>query len=134
MNYLLGKYEPTLLPNFQLALPAKIRRSLRGGTLILGAGFDACLFGFDLPSWEKIIQPGLAKEIFTVEGRAIRRQIFSNAEEVKTDGQGRLGIPESLRKYAGIEIGDELVVIGAGDHFEIWKKEKWQETITYQSF
>ncbi len=125
MNYFLGTYEPTLLPNFQLALPAKIRKGIHGNTLVLGAGFDTCISGFDLSSWEKIVEPALAKEIFTPDGRKLRRQIFGSAEEVKTDAQGRLAIPQHLRSYAGIEIGDELIVIGAGDHFEIWNKEKY---------
>lgn len=125
MNYFLGTYEPTLLPNFQLAVPSKIRRSIRGNTLILGAGFDACIFGYDPSAFEKIVQPGLDKEIFTSEGRKLRRELFASAEEVKTDAQGRLAIPQHLRAFAGIEIGDELIVLGAGDHFEIWKKEEY---------
>ncbi len=129
MNYLLGTYEPTLLPNFQLALPVKIRKALRGDSIILSTGFDTCIFGFSPDSWEKIVQPGLDKEIYTSEGRAIRRQMFGAAEEVKADTQGRVGLPQHLRSYAGIEIGDELVVIGAGDHFEIWKKQEYERSI-----
>lgn len=125
MNYFLGTYEPTLLPNFQLALPAKIRRSVRGDTVVLSAGFDTCIFGFDPVSWEKVVQPTLDKEISTGEGRSLRRQLFAQAEEVKTDGQGRLSLPQALREFAGIGIGDELIVLGAGDHFEIWTKEKY---------
>lgn len=125
MNYFLGTYEPTLLPNFQLAIPSKIRRAIAGNTLILGAGFDACIFGYDVSAFEKIVQPGLNKEISTSEGRDVRRKLFSSAEEVKTDSQGRLALPQHLRDYAGIGIGDELIVLGAGDHFEIWKKEEY---------
>ena len=29
-----------------------------------------------------------------------------------------------MAKYAGVK--NKLVLIGAGDHFEIWAKEKWE--------
>lgn len=125
MNLFLGTYEPTLLPNFQLALPAKIRKAIGGNTAVLSAGFDTCIFGFDLGGFEKAVSHGLEKEISTVEGRELRRKLFSVAEEVKMDSQGRLALPEKLRNFAKIDIGDELIVLGAGDHFEIWNKERY---------
>ena len=32
-------------------------------------------------------------------------------------------MPAQLKEYAGI--AKEVVIIGAGDHFEIWDKVKW---------
>ena len=126
MNFYLGTYEHSLLPNYQLAIPKKIRSVIKGSTVILSSGFDKCIFGFDTESFSKISQPGLAKEIFTDEGRTIRRDLFGTAEELKMDVQGRLSLPANLRTLAGIEIGAELYIVGAGDHFEIWSKENWE--------
>ena len=51
------------------------------------------------------------------------QQVFSQAEEVDCDKQGRFVVPTYLRDYAGIT--EEIVIIGAGDHFEIWDKDEW---------
>ncbi len=127
MNFYLGTYEPTLLPNYQLAVPKKIRSIIKGPAVILSSGFDKCIFGFDPNSFSKISAPSLAREISSVDGREIRRDLFGTAEEVKMDSQGRLSLPAHLRSYAGIGVGLELVVIGAGDHFEIWSRSEWEK-------
>lgn len=127
MKYFLGTYEPKLLPNGQIALPAKIRRVLSGDEFIFSMGFDKCVFGFSVDGWDKIVQPGLDKPVYESEGRNLRRQIFSTAEEVNLDTQGRCSVPQVLRDYAGLD--EEIVVIGAGDHFEIWDKGEWKKVL-----
>ena len=57
-------------------------------------------------------------------GRRHRRFFFANAYPVPKDGQGRLLIPQKLIDYAGLK--KDVVVIGAGDWFEIWDKAKWE--------
>ncbi len=124
-KYFLGTYEPKLLAGGQLALPAKIRRVLNDDNLILSTGFDKCIFGFSPEGWEKIIQAGFDRPVFTADGRIIRRQIFSAAEEVEMDPQGRFSVPANLREFA--DLSQDIVVIGAGDHFEIWNKANWTQ-------
>jgi MraZ protein len=41
------------------------------------------------------------------------------------DGQGRISLPAPLRDYA--DIGDEVVVAGANNYFELWNKNSWEE-------
>jgi len=123
MKYFLGTYEPTLLTGGQVALPKKIRQVIDGNQIILSVGFDRCVSGFSLDGWEMIVQEGISKPSYTQEGRQLRRQIFGSAEEVKMDSQGRFVVPISLRDYAGLT--SEIIVIGAGDHFEIWDKSEW---------
>jgi MraZ protein len=57
------------------------------------------------------------------QSRNIIRFIYSNAVEVQPDSQGRVVIPNDLKNYAGIE--KDAVINGAGDHAEIWSKERW---------
>jgi len=124
MKYFLGTHEVSLLSGGQMALPAKIRKVLDDESLILSTGFDKCLFGFSPDAWEKIVQSGLDQPVFTADGRQIRRQLFSAADIIQFDSQGRITVPVSLRDYA--QLKGETVVIGAGDHFEIWNKGKWE--------
>jgi len=43
------------------------------------------------------------------------------------DSQGRFVISKRLLEHA--EIKEEVILIGAGDHFEVWKPQKWNELI-----
>lgn len=121
----LGTYEPNLIGENRLALPKKIRQELSGDRVVLTTGFEDCIFGFGEKAWEQTVIPELAKPISDQGGRAIRRQMFADAAIVELDGQGRFVLPEKLMEYAKIENG--ITVIGAGDHFEIWDSQKWQE-------
>ena len=50
------------------------------------------------------------------------------------DKQGRITIPQILRKYAGLE--RELAVIGLGNRVEIWDAHTWESYLneTEQGF
>ena len=122
---LLGTYEPTLIGKNRLALPAKLRKEISGDRLILAVGFEECVLGFEEKKWEEATATDLATPLSDKKGRDLRRKMFSQAEVVELDGQGRIVVPESL--VSGRELKGEIVVIGAGDHFEIWNKNKWEE-------
>ena len=48
--------------------------------------------------------------------------IFANAAELAFDGEGRIMLPETLAKHAGI---DEMAAfVGLGQTFQIWNPEK----------
>ncbi|MEK9146588.1 MAG: cell division/cell wall cluster transcriptional repressor MraZ [Patescibacteria group bacterium] len=119
----LGSWEPSFDKlNRRIALPKKIRDYLATSTIILSFGFERCIFGFDSPAWEKESQTQLARPLADRGARDIRRLFFSSAEPVALDNQGRFVIPVDLFNWAQIE---KPVVIGAGDHFEIWDETNW---------
>jgi len=121
----LGSYEPNLISKGRLALPKRIRSELMGGRVVLTIGLEKCLYGFAEKDWEKIVAPELTRPLFSdAEGRAVRRQVCMEAMVVELGSQGRLVMPETMVEYAGIE--KQAVVIGAGDHFEIWEKKEWK--------
>jgi MraZ protein len=51
--------------------------------------------------------------------------MFSGASETNIDSQGRIVIPGNLKDYAKID--KKAVVIGAGDHIEIWDFDTWED-------
>ncbi len=119
----------------RLALPAKIRKQTEGKEIILTRGFDGCVSGYGKKAWQKSANQQLEIPITEKRGRNIRRYLFSRATMVKYDQQGRTVIPQPLADYAQLE--SRVVVIGAGDHFEIWNQNKWQkylETIGEKAF
>lgn len=56
----------------------------------------------------------------------LRRLIYQNVFECELDSSGRLLIPDSLRKYAGIN--KDVTVIGVDDRLELW------DTATYDDY
>lgn len=122
---LLGTYLPTLIGRNRLALPKKLRKEIAGNQVVLSVGLEKCIFGFEEKKWEAVTAVDLSRPISDVEGRDLRRKLCMNAEMIDLDSQGRFVIPESMVEYAGIK--EKLIMIGAGDHFEIWDSENWKE-------
>ena len=119
----LGSYTPSFnLNSRRIALPKKIREYLATSEIILSYGFETCIFGFDTKAWEKESQKQLSTPLADRRSRDFRRLFFSTAKYIRLDDQGRFVIPGSLLDYAQIK---KPVIIGAGDHFEIWDQEIW---------
>ena len=122
----LGTYQPNLIGKGRIALPKKIRNAPAGEHLVLTLGFEKCIYGFGEKEWEEIVKPELNRPLFSDEaGRDLRRKMFAGALPVDLDSQGRFVIPEAMTEYAGIK--EKLVIIGAGDHFEVWDIERWEK-------
>ena len=55
---------------------------------------------------------------------------LAGAASVEVDKQGRILIPSVLREFA--DITKDAVLIGVGSRIEIWSKDRWEGTVTYQ--
>ena len=124
----LGEYRHNLTEKYRISLPKRIRIEIEGFDVVLTRGFEQCIAGFDKQRWQKIADEQLVIQFNEERGRELRRQLFSSAMIVELDGQGRVVLPEALLSWAGLKgkVGEELIVIGACDHFEIWQKDKWE--------
>jgi len=121
----LGTYQPNLVGKGRIALPKKIRNEISGERIVLTVGFEKCILGFSEKGWEETISPELSQPLFSdPKSRDLRRKMCAEAEVVNLDSQGRFVIPEKMLAYAGIK--NELTIIGAGDHFEIWETKNWE--------
>ena len=119
----LGSYTPSFdILSRRVALPKKIRAYLAKDEIVLSYGFEKCLFGFDYSSWQKEMAKQLSLPLHEKRPRDIRRIVFATATVIKLDDQGRFVIPDSLLKFAKIR---RPIIVGAGDHFEIWDENIW---------
>lgn len=122
----LGTYQPNLIGKGRIGLPKKVRNEISGKEVVLTIGFEKCIFGFNKKDWEEIVKPELSKPFFSdTQARDLRRKMCMEAMEINLGSQGRLVMPEKMMAFAGIK--DKLVIIGAGDHFEIWNESIWHE-------
>ena len=121
----LGEYVTKFSGLGRVILPKKLRLELKSEVIILSRGFEGCIWGFDEKTFEKEARRQL--EISATEERArnLRRYLFSGSEPVELDSQGRFVIPSALLTYG--KLLNDVVMIGAGDHFEIWNVKTWKK-------
>ena len=105
-------------------MPPKYRRDLEDG-LILSQGTEGCINVYPQAEWEKMANSLTSSGTLTASKmRRLKRAIFATAFSANIDGQGRVSLPVTLRKYAGIE--SDIVVAGVNNYLELWSKEKWE--------
>lgn len=121
---LMGKYQNSIDEKGRMIVPAKYREEL-GGTCVLTRGIDSCLYIYPMAEWEKFMEKLSKLPTSDPNARAFVRHFYANAVECEIDKQGRIGIGQELREYAGL--GKELVTVGILDKIEIWSKAKWEE-------
>ena len=119
---LLGEFKHNLDPKGRMAIPAKFRDKLTAGAIIT-RGIDSCLFVFANNEWEALAAKLIALPLAQANSRAFTRLMMAGASNVELDAQGRILIPDYLRKYAGLK--KEVVVAGLYNRIEIWDESSW---------
>ncbi|NTU74173.1 division/cell wall cluster transcriptional repressor MraZ [Candidatus Roizmanbacteria bacterium] len=120
-----GEYQVSFSAPGRIVLPKKLRELLKGSMFVLTRGFDTCLAGYDKEDWEKRAQELLSVSLLESENLEKRRFVFASAVFIEIDDQGRFVVPRNLLQYS--LLGDKAVIVGVGDHFEIWNAEKWEK-------
>lgn len=114
-----GTYEHSIDAKGRLFIPAKLREEL-GVTFYLAMGVDECLAIYPQETWDRFTEKFAS---LPMSQSAAMRPLFANASKCELDSQGRIVIPQKLRKYAGLE--KAAVIIGVNDRAEIWSAETW---------
>lgn len=120
-----GEYLVSFSAPNRLVLTKKIRELLKGNIFILTKGFNFCLAGYDKEGWEEKAKELLEASLLEEENLPKRRFIFSSTVYLEIDDQGRFIIPKNMLSYSGLK--DKALIVGVGDHFEIWKPETWEK-------
>jgi MraZ protein len=119
---LLGEFKHNLDIKGRMAIPAKFRDKLEAGAIIT-RGIDDCLFVFANNEWEVLVKKLVALPLAQANSRAFVRLMLAGATDVELDSQGRILIPDYLRKYAGLS--KAVVVAGLYNRVEIWDEAAW---------
>jgi MraZ protein len=120
----IGEYSHNLDEKGRLAIPAKFRSILKKGAVVT-KGLDNCLFLYSKEQWEKIAQKFAALSITQTKARAFTRHILAGAMEVDFDNQGRITLPEYLRRFSTLK--KKIIIAGLYNHLEIWDEEEWNK-------
>ena len=119
---LLGEYSHTIDAKGRLFMPARYREEL-GATFVIAKYADNCIAVYSRPVWDKFVEKLLAYP--DIKSLSTKRVIFSSAQEVEPDQQGRILIGTKLRAFAMLE--KEVTIIGMSDHAEIWSTAVYEE-------
>ncbi len=118
-----GEFEYRLDDKGRLPVPPRFRPSFRDG-IVVAQGIEKCLTIYTLAEWKKLADSIAASNLSASKLRTINRALFATAYNMILDAQGRIGLPVSLRQYAGI--GEDIVIAGANNYLELWDKNAWE--------
>ena len=108
----------------RMRIPAKLREEL-GNNYSITVGTGKCLYVYTEEQMQKVkatltnINPYREKQLKAA------RYILYNTWEAEEDKQGRILLPENLRKYANIE--KNVIVFKGPNCVEIWSEEVWND-------
>lgn len=117
----IGEYRHSIDQKGRLAVPAKFRNQLKAA--IITRGLDNCLFLFTEKDWQDQVAKIAKLPEFQAKSRAYSRLMLAGAMDVTLDAQGRIIVPDYLRRYAGLQ--KKAVVAGLNNRLEIWDAQAW---------
>ena len=119
-----GNYSHSLDEKGRLVIPRKMRESL-GNKIFIMKGFDGALAIYKESAYEEVIEELKKYSFNKKENRDYLRLKLSSIVDLDVDKMGRVQIPTAvLAKY---DIQKDVVVLGAGDHIEVWDKTKYEQ-------
>ena len=108
----------------RMAVPSKFRTLLKEGAVVT-RGLDNCLFLYPKDVWNELAKKLANLPISQAKARAFARLMLAGAMDVDFDSQGRVMLPEYLRKFASLK--KKVIVAGLFDRLEIWDEEAWEK-------
>ena len=121
-----GQFEHSLDDKGRLMIPSKLREGLVAGSpLYIIRGLDGCLAVFNENGFQKFTDKIANRSFDDMNVRKYIRNVLPTVVQLNVDKLGRIQIPTAtLNKF---HISNKVMVIGVGDHFEIWDLEAYLE-------
>ncbi|MCB0133223.1 MAG: division/cell wall cluster transcriptional repressor MraZ [Caldilineaceae bacterium] len=126
----LGEYSHSLDSKGRLTVPAKFRDQVAAGLVVTRNPAERCLLMMPLSEWSVLTEKTKQLPLTDPRSALLRRALFSAAEDLKPDKQGRILISQRLRDFA--YIGTEIQVVGMDTYIELWDPTHWNEQILKQ--
>lgn len=123
----IGEYHHAIDDKGRLAVPVKFREEI-GRTVVVTRGLDNCLFVYTQKEWHNLAERLSKLPVAKANTRAFARLMLAGAMELEVDKQGRVILPDYLRKYAALK--KKVVIAGLLNRLELWDAALWSK---YQS-
>ncbi len=127
-----GEYEHQVDAKNRIRIPAKLKQEL-GNDYVFMRGTTKCISIYSKQAFDE--QFGSIKDIsiFDKDSLESLTEVLSLVFTASEDGQGRVVLPDKLKKFAGIE--KEIAFVGMLNHIDIYAKderEKMRNAKTYE--
>lgn len=123
----LGEFNHNLDSKGRLTIPARYRAALENGLVVTRHPSDRCLMLFPMTEWEKVAEKVNELPLADPRVSLLRRVLFSAAEDLTPDKQGRILISQRLREHA--EIDATILVAGMSKFVELWNPSNWEAKV-----
>ena len=120
----MGEFRHNIDTKGRLTLPSKFRDAF-DASVVVTRGFDGCLNVYSLDQWQKVFEKLQRMPTNKKEARTFVRLFTAKASEIEFDKLGRINLPKPLVDEGHLE--KECVIVGVGDHVEIWNAEAWDD-------
>ncbi len=126
----LGEYIHNLDSKGRLTIPAKFREQLISGLVVTRNPAGGCLLLMPMDEWNRVAERVSALPLTDRRSALLRRVLFSAAENLKPDRQGRILISQRLRDFAHID--EAVLIAGMNKYVELWNPQAWEEQVLAQ--
>jgi len=119
-----GQFDCKMDAKGRIALPARLREKLLAhsdGALVL-THYDGCIQAYTAARWRKMERRFLGVSPFDRRSRAFLLAFVAGAAEVTPDSAGRINVPASLRRQAGLT--KQCVLMSYLGTLEIWDPDR----------
>ena len=109
-----------------MAMPTRYRErlvELCASELVITVDKDHCLLIYPKPTWQVIEEKLMELPSFDEASRNLQRLYIGNAHDIDMDGQGRVLLPQELRRFANLD--KKVALVGQINKFELWDEETW---------
>lgn len=132
MNYFFETYECKIDEKGRLKLPSSLIKHLEqyndNQFIVKRSVFQKCLEIYPKEPWDKIMRKVNGLNRFVKKNNDFIRMFTAGVKAAEIDKAERILIPKDLKTYA--QLTKEVVISGAGDFFELWDKEAYEQNIT----
>ncbi|AYO58683.1 division/cell wall cluster transcriptional repressor MraZ [Chryseobacterium sp. 6424] len=131
MKNFIGTYECKIDDKGRVKLPSPLVKQMEnfgGGSFVVKRSvFQPCLEVYPMSGWEKLMEKINKLNRFQKKNTDFIRRFTAGLKTVEPDNAGRLQISKDLMVFAALK--KEIVVTSAGELFEIWDKEAYEQVI-----
>ena len=123
-----GEYEVSIDDKNRFLIPAEIRKRMDperdGVAFFLVIGPDRKPWIYTERFYESLVSEVPATMSPGLDRLAYDSRVFGTAAYMEPDKQGRVLIPEAMRKRTALD--KEVTLVGVRDHLEIWNRPEWE--------
>lgn len=123
-----GRFSLKLDPKGRLSLPLPFRAVLPNSSaqvVITNSRYQnlSCLHVYSLAQWQELERKIGKLSSLDQSVQAFQRFYLSGGQVIDVDAQNRILVPQSLRRFAGLD--SQAMLVGMGEKFEVWSEQNW---------